>query len=854
MDTKNNTIQAVRNTLVMRVLDKYGLSVQSGDLEIINTIWPEIPALKGILREVVVDGETRLMTDEMFIRAFDLSNGYVPQPKMFSPMQLKGKTYKLAFWGSSVKEGKVVYATEGTLVKLGFMTEAEQAYRVMRHLMPRGDNGAIKGTLKVLVVKPGMEINGLLIEDGFGAIARDVYEAGKMGRESQLGHEGMMTYSFWQHFRWTDLVNHGTPDKPILDVDTQHDPLWKEIEPDVRESLAAVNNPSYQQLAAYASAKGRDRFIEANPDAAYHPALSSFVMRTRARLISRLAQAPQIENYVFVAVPSKSDLVWPGGDEKAIYFRQPIANKYGIGACDHVVTSGPEADRIAGMEVLQITATTTDLRASFKLQVQLADREMLNGYDMILCTEDAKMGTAWQEYRQPGEFEQEMVVTFMRHWAAGSAFGINARVFKTKSGDHDGDDIFAIPASKYPVLFERVKEFGEGAHMKLEKTHSPITGKSDNRPAQAAVSMRNIVGNITNFTGELFSLYDDEADLERVASFMGFKSAQTLLEHVARIHKLGEDIFKLYQDPTRDISWMAAARNIICGQFDARAPHTHWKGDEDAFLRRLPKVIDVDEATDEWDRVNGVSPYTRGFVARYSRLVLGSIDLHASVETKPLSAFATLALEPEDPAVLHSAEAFNTSFKMNLARTNQMDPEAWNHFVTIQTARLDKWIAKHFDGDHWMAANALWFASHSEQRSGGSVVFVLMPDEAERILREKPGLAQLEKRQAGKPVAVVNVTGLEYQFTQKPPVLFQVKRAVVAEFTQVKDGKKTLRKAILGDGSLPHQVQPQDPQYPLNMIALLDKQHSGTPCGQYDVVFQNTGKVWKAEVYKSRIH
>jgi hypothetical protein len=167
-------------------------------------------------------------------------------------------------------------------------------------------------------------------------------------------------------------------------------------------------------------------------------------------------------------------------------------------------------------------------------------------------------------------------------------------------------------------------------------------------------------------------------------------------------------------------------------------------------------------------------------------------------------------------------------------RTNWADAKSIIEFKTAFDARLQE-LMDDEKLDRMAAASALWRVAHSS-RSGdasGASVFIGYYDECLVIVKEKPGLI-------GSLRTIV--TGIHYQV----PGLREA--ALEGEIVDVQvniRGKRIIRKALVGkvDG----QLQPQDPQYPANMIGMIAINAGQPQCGSYKISIKQTSRAaWTA--------
>jgi hypothetical protein len=310
------------------------------------------------------------------------------------------------------------------------------------------------------------------------------------------------------------------------------------------------------------------------------------------------------------------------------------------------------------------------------------------------------------------------------------------------------------------------------------------------------------------------------------------------------------------------ITWSSAMINNAKSKFGAGANHTNWKNDPIAFRSRVPEVgnlrdIAARETSKEghdWVMYTGIDNAIRGFVAPYQRWVLPQIMTDVVLEVRPLSHFESFGYPAPTAELGGMVRYFNTAYKANIARTNQMSPDDWNTFTGDWGDKLNKLVADiqatNPDVSRYDICCWLWYEAHHNQDTGGSIVMALALPEAIKIVKEKPGQGrQPTLHLPDRPVAEVNVISPAFQFEMLVDNL-DFNCAVTEFMAPTRDGRTTVRRAIVNTGDLlPGQKQPGE-GYPTNMIALIDKQSEGlVQPGAYHCAIRRDGKVWKARLF-----
>jgi hypothetical protein len=184
--------------------------------------------------------------------------------------------------------------------------------------------------------------------------------------------------------------------------------------------------------------------------------------------------------------------------------------------------------------------------------------------------------------------------------------------------------------------------------------------------------------------------------------------------------------------------------------------------------------------------------------------------------------------------LLASAKNIQDWYNARAKRTNWADAKSINELKTAFDARLKEWMDDERI-DRMTAASALWRVAHSS-RSGdasGASVFIGFYDECLKIVAEKPGL---------KGSLRTVVTGIHYQV---PGLREATLEGEIVDVAVNIRGKRVIRKALVAqvDG----QLQPQDPQFPANMIGIIAVNADQPQNGTYTISIKQTSQsAWTA--------
>jgi hypothetical protein len=315
--------------------------------------------------------------------------------------------------------------------------------------------------------------------------------------------------------------------------------------------------------------------------------------------------------------------------------------------------------------------------------------------------------------------------------------------------------------------------------------------------------------------------------------------------------KIGTDIFKTSAD-YRPVARRLGQINTALGKLGIYAPWTHWRDSEIAFRHEIPPVGFPGEDWPKWQRDNAIPPIESGLqdavIPQFLRWILPQMSLPQETAIRPLAQFRDWAMCPPNLTYFNASKQLLVAYARRINGLNFSDYKQWEETVNNWQTAIRTVADKH-GLDLYLLANSLWYVSHSEQRHSdlgklASAVFVGLPDETERIIRDKPGVIEEQEE-----VEVV-VTGLKYQLPDVQPGL----RATVnvVEFVDRRNGAKVHRGAMVADSPLPGQVQPKMEHYPKNMLGLVVLSEY-IQAGRYQATFDVTPGKTRGETWSARL-
>jgi hypothetical protein len=783
MYTKLNTKTTVN------VIDRYGYELDT--LTLTNTAAAELyPDMEHIRIQWTADKSARPKREELM-----------------KPVQYAGKDWYGNFaWGSAVKRGQTIGLLEDSLTH---MTKTdEDGQRVQRWLFASGIFGGFKGDLKIGILQPGELIGGRYpVEDGFGYIKASLLKRFGRPERVELG-TSRDNWTYWQRIPWEAVKD--------------------EMAPLVNDRAIESARPELMLRSMGHSYEQKQRLFELENDMIEHPFVASSLNKGAQSFFARLCSSVHLDGKYRTAVPTTASTVCcKGFSGQLVVDRSPIDSNGSIQAVE-VEPNPEEEERITGMEVVQVSLSAVNFHSKGCLG---AIPDELMDYDIVICSEDIKMASSdlgtLKDVRNLFEIElKDVVVPFLMIWSGKSLAGVNAKWAKDKMGlDHDGDGIRMVDANELPMFWQAVSELDPGLTPKLPKSKTPVT--AEGRAQMIAKSMTNLVGMATNVAGGTFMVKDREF----LAKKLGFENASKLNNRLNFFIKVGTDGFKTAVDQVAVEKEIAAVQSGVNAAYGISAPWSRWDGDNWAFARSLPCIIDavedgkylVDgkwvELDDQQAKVS-IFPFMDGAIAQIARIALPLLAPHweAAVDMKPLTAYTHWVNMP-DEALLKEAEEVQFWFNARIGRVQWSDPKNVVEFKLDYAQRLEEW-----EGDPAANAEALWWVAHSSRGKDATAASVFMgfPEECERIVVEKPGAK----------VEAITVIGVAYQV---PSFRGGQVAAEIKPWVQSKDGKRVIRMVVCGN--LPGQQRPKDKAMPEDLIGFVAQNTAQPLPGHYVLNF-----------------
>jgi len=760
-----------------------------------------------------------------------------------TPVMFEGKEYHGWYgWGSMTKKGFTPGLEKDYLQEWDLLEFVRDGVRLKRAAL--GDflyGGAILDDLKVLVVPDGTVVEGdKPIEDGFGYATASVDAMVYNGHRAIKSNGSRDAFQFWQNFN---------PTEELLDA------MW----PMVRQDVVALADPAKFALDNNtAHHKSKQQWVDLDKTMALHPTVANSFCRGFWETIMRASGTVRTNSVWRVAVPSLVDTMATTVD--VIRYRYPIDSKACIvhveGQSDDLTVS--EVKRIEKMRVAQFTLFGRQGMASGCVGI-VEDREDRE-WDLCLSISDFKLWVGGVKTLEPGMHTlSDVAFGFNQYYAAGSAVGLGAKEWKKSGGDFDGDlcSFFAVKQDDrdFSKLVDQVNAWPASVSYKLLKSRDTDL---DKRAKMVAESMFDVVS---------FACRVDETtrmvrDREGLARKLAYPNAAALDQKLHFWIKAGTDMFKTsklfieFVDPRgvtkkRPVTAEEIMKEIGVMQsnlitlFSRLSPCGAWKLSDRWFKRETPSVVLRDTDTNGWDKerlAGAVYYWMDGMVPTLCKLTLPNLAAAhgAYIETKPLSYFRSWAPKV-NKELFAEVKGLQVWYNGQVARLNFSSPDAIAKLTCLWQTEIDQFIAEH-GIDRETMANALWVVSHSarSRAAGATSVFMGMPEEAGRIITEKPG-------KADRKLEAVVMTGLLHNVETGPTGDWVGGVEVVYQPIKAK-GKIVHRAVVCPTGDHPFQFQPKNEgnPWPTDMLGVIAPNEDQPAEGFYTAAFARRGdaKAW----------
>lgn len=667
--------------------------------------------------------------------------------ELSTPITFEGKEFRADYgWGSSVKAGYTFGLEKDIVAESGLAVKAEDGLRLGRWLFSNSLYGAGIGDLKVKVIKPGELWNGMPVEDGFGYVSATVAAATYNGRRKIELNTAKDSFHFWQRMKWTAE-------------------LEAEVMPIIEKSVLEAANPANWLTHNSSAMDDKKALVELEPLMLEHPFVANALVRTSKEMAIRLTTTVNTNSVTRLAVPTTCKSIALVG--KWAMSRHPLESWGNIRALEIKSALKSEIDRIAAMEVVQYTMTNSQMMAKGCLGI--VDDSLMNGYDVVLCYEDIKMGKV-------AELMANTYLGFTMYWAAGSSLGISAKYFKAMNGDFDGDNVALTNCENLPVLWDQISKFPEQDSFKLPKSKNQLSG----RAPMIVRSMENLVGFATNVAATTFAM-EDRAFL---ASRLGYTDEAAMDRQLSFFVKTGTDGYKTEVDTVAVSKQVGIVQSNLATLLGKCAPWTGWRKDDWSFTHGFP-CVNVRKGADLKDPANktGIPSHFDGTIAHIARATMPNVEtvLKTRISARPLNEFKNWAVNVA-AELLESCGEIQIQFNSRTQVTNWTDPECVNHFRAWWSHTVAEWMSKN-NLDATIAAAAMWRVAHSTRSTyaGASSVFMAFPDECNQIIISKPG------KHATKTV----VLGL------KDDVENWAGKVTLVQYEEVRGKMRIIRKALV---------------------------------------------------------
>lgn len=748
--------------------------------------------------------------------------------------------------GSLVKSAQTFGVTQDYLTITGLAHKISDVVRFKRAFLVDGlYGGGILDDLEVTIVEAGKLYKGLPVEDGWGYISKGVAAKLSNGHALIKSNGSREAFQFWQSIPWTPEVQ-------------------AECVPLIMDQMVAMADPAvfaFNNNSAHQSEKREWAMLD--DPMKLHPFVANAFARDLADSFRRAAGTTPTNAHWKVAVPTT--LSKAAVAEETVLYRYPIDSYAAIQAVDADADAQAEIDRIAAMEIVQFTLLDPKVMfASGCLGV--VEDDVLGGPDVVvICADNIKMavdGSLDAVKKMSSITLNDAALVFPQHYEAGSGLGLNTAFFKKMGGDYDGDLVTYFNVHQedrdFSAVADAVRNLPAGSSLKLKKSKIALS-KGDRRGEMLVNNMRNLVGFASNLRSATFML----EDREEMAKALGFRSVvemDQLLNFYISAGTDGHKSFVLYKrlrgrdgkmyDKPITIDELEKEAGVIQSNiialFKKMAPETGWARSDWAFRQRIPQIIENGDSTKDMDKDEkrlAVEWWMTGTVQEIAKMTLPNMNaaLDTPVESRPLSYYRRWASRPNSD-LYEAVMALQIKYNARVKRLNFSSSDATMAFKAWWTQTIDAFVAES-GYDRWDVANTLWSVAHSTRStaSGAASIFLGMPEEARRIILEKPGKSGEQQAQG------VTMTGLTYNV--RNPLASWIGEVEVVYHTVTKKGKAVHRATVCPIGNHPFEFQTKDAdnQWPEGMLGVVSAQCDQPEEGFYAASYTQKGasKAWQ---------
>lgn len=786
----DNAYAVFKKTMVIPVINRAGKVIEARTFTNppISFLWPkEVICLIDWKK----DSKGLPTIEEMFEPVALAEDVHTGPPNNYTFSIPKGTKFWGYFaWGSGAKSG-VTIGMQRDITRQWIGVGPLDGQRMNRSILSNAMYGGVElKDVKALVLGKDELVPGLgyPMADGFDYVDSKLVEVAREGAhvdrrgnkiEPQEPEDAQDNYSRDQRVRLRKktLDEYGN----TVWVSTG---VWEENRPYLQAEIDRVREnrvkPDNVQYLSKAHQKDKERLAQLDPKMMSHPFIAFSMQRGRANEAARLASSFPMKSKVRLMVPTTAPIAaLPAG--KWVINGMPqtsYASSKAVKIARDRITRA-EVRRIAKMAVVQTSISTRQLATKGQAGVIEGLFEK-TGYHIILCNENIKMASSALGGKDLAKEKHELVLTdgvmvMLAYTAPGHSVGINPKLAENMSRDFDGDYAYLIDCSARPAYWAEVNEYPVQKSPKLPKIQGVFEKKLiDDRPRLILETMRDVIGFATNLMSGTFTM----ADHDQLAADMGYKATSGMDDQVTFFCRVGEDLFKVDLSQLKDAHGKPMSVEkllVIMGEFQnnlvdrlGRMPtYCGWKRSPDAFKTMIPEVWS--HALDGLDKkdprmATSINPMWDGTVATIAKYALPQLVsiLSEPIEHSPLMEFQPWA-EEQAPEVMEAVAEFQNSFNQRIVSLNWGDRRSNGSVATFMA-----WLGTSVEGmlkrtgaTAWVMANALWFEAHGSRsaNAGAASVFLAFPNEAERIIVEKPGMKSGVTRSIlmGLAPGVVNV-------------------------------------------------------------------------------------------------
>jgi len=709
-----------------------------------------------------------------------------------TPVVYEGVEYFGCYsWGSSVKNMMTLGLPDDILRKSGLCFADVHFLYSNAVLVPVANFGTgVFEDVKILVLPPGATWHGHTIADGFGLISRSMFDiAYDVAKEPvKLSRMAKNNYQVAQRFDWAEV--------------------YEEATEMVKKWQSFLDRAGYQMTLDFVDSENGEyklSLVEANEDMFHHPYIQGQVRDGEGEYAAMLGSSFPFMGVTRIAVPTSEDY-WVFQVGKYFVVRWPVDSNSNVCPIE-IAEESSDLPRIMSMVTAQYRFAQPSAKFKRKVFIKgvgaVADDEIMEGYDMIVCSLDIKMidskvnlGDLRAQAEKMGSYTLNVpgfsTLAFTQVYGAGTAIGCPIEAWKEMGGDFDGDYATVYDLAGYPKMFAHCQTWDRSQKSyKILKQYRDPTHRAEMIHNSFYMQIGSAVNTVSGTYCDAFANMSNVAKLldstiKKAVNMLGpdyyYVHSLTPLQRLefwrTLIVKIMTDGYKSSLVKLR--VWagnIASANNKLSDAKDGyggSAPWTVWKkgvrvGEQQsywAFRYGLPEFRDQlpqeklqyfnsplgkkAKKGPEWlshipaqmasSTIVRIYQLWKPWFQKHWNEYKGGLTIHEQVQCYPLSHFTSwVEIVHEDD--LRKAYELKSQYDAVIGTVQWRKKEKGEAFKDTWQAVAEAWVTQFPTREYGVAA--LWRACHHARgtlaRAGA--VFLAFPDDCLEIVKTRPGRA-----------------------------------------------------------------------------------------------------------------